>query len=492
LDYFSNVCTSSDCQAAWVEVSYLLSCADASTNEALMWRVASAHEVTAHCPAWGVWCDSDSIQTAVESYDDDCGCADLDYYLGNATAYAEAVASDAFDVAWKKCSDGVCDALSGSSCYAAQTNLYECAYPVSVVFPLQASIGLPIIQSCANVANPCDAAAVGVLFGDFAAQCGADAATQHGNLCDMSNSQCQKATNALYACSSFVTDFESAAAIGSIAQSQENCMIPDWTPESCSPASVQAALTTFMTACDKCMPNGDMPACSTQLCAAPAGSACANGYAALAACFLQIDEGALANIVNTITPLGAYCDVTAAECTDLTVGVALQNVQSVCGCTNAVDCLAKADDCSLLANPACAMAAQDLLISCGPFASTLSADIQQIFTQAGPALAKCSQPTCDAPKYLLTGPFQVDGAVECCNLKTGKGAHGLDGGCCLRNPKQSDVNQPNAYTDPTNKDANCCYVPLSGDRKGTCPTSGASSTAAGVATLIATAAALLL
>jgi len=270
-------------------------------------------------------------------------------------------------------------------------------------------------------------------------------------------------------------------------------MIPDWTPDSCSGASVQAALTTFMTACDKCSPNGDMPACSAQICAAAAGSACANGYASIAACFLQVDvdaNGALANIVNSITPLGAYCEVTAEECTDLTVGVALQNVQTVCGCADAADCLAKADDCSLLANPACAMAAQDLLISCGPFAADLSSSIQAIFTQAGPALAKCSQPVCDST-FHLSGPFQVDKTVECCNLKTGKGANGVDGGCCLRNPKQSDASQPNAFTNPTDKDANCCYI-KGGDKKGVCPTSGASSTVAGVVTLIATAAALLL
>jgi hypothetical protein len=380
-------------------------------------------------------------------------------------------------------------------CYDAQTTLYECAYPVSVVFPLQASIGLPIITSCDNVVNPCDAAAVTALWADFGGKCGADAATQHTNLCDMSNMPCQKATNALYNCASFVTDFESLAAIGMVAQSQENCMIPDWTPDSCSGANVQAALGTFATACDKCGMPMDAAACSAQICAAPAGSACANAYATIAACNLQVDVEAnlaLSNIVMAITPLGAYCDVTAAECTDQTVGVALQNVQAVCGCANAADCLAKADDCSLLANPGCASAAQDLLISCGPFAADLSASIQTIFTQAGPALAKCAQPTC-SDKYVLTGPFQVDTAVDCCNMQTGKGAYGLDGGCCLRNPKQTDANQPSAYTDPTNKDANCCYVPKTGDKKGTCPVSnGASSTVAGVATLIATAAALLL
>jgi len=310
----------------------------------------------------------------------------------------------------------------------------------------------------------------------------------------MNNLGCQKAANALYACAP-TASFNSVVAIGMIAQSQENCMIANWNPETtCNGAGLQATLTAFMAGCDKCTPTGVMSDCSTQICAATSTSACGKGYATLASCFLQVDataDAVEANIVNSVVPLGQYCSYTAADCTEQIVSLQLQNIQSVCDCADAQACLAKATDCSLLQNPECAMAAQELLISCGPFASDLSTTIQGIFTAAGSALHACSQPTCSA-SFKLTGPFQTDNTIDCCNTKTGKGKYGLEGGCCLRNAAQTDVNQPNAYTDPTNNNANCCYDGPDG-KKGVCPaSSGAASTAAGVATLIATAAALLL
>jgi hypothetical protein len=497
-DYFQNVCADTTCQGAWMQIQYALNgCTDAWADQGIMMVVGAAHMAMAHCPMDGTNCNWAHIIDAIDTYDNDCMCGELDYYLGNATAFDEASATSAYGDAMKACMDGVCASKADSvgNCIEVQSTLLACAYPLSVAYPLQTAVNLPIIQSCnTEYENPCDDAHITNLLMTFGGKCGADAATAHGALCDMSNIGCQKAANALYFCSE-TASFDNMVAIGMIAQSQMNCMIPDWSPDVCN-SGLAATLTTFMTGCDKCSPDLPMDGCSTQICDATASSACGMGYATLKSCFLQVDVDTMpvqANIVNSIVPLGDYCDYTAADCTQQIVSLQLQNIQMVCGCTSAADCLAKATDCSLLANPECAMAAQELLVSCGPFASDLSETIQTIFSSAGAALAACGQPTC-SNKFYLTGPFQVDPKVDCCDKKTGKGQYGVDGACCLRNAAQPDEKQPNAFIDVTNNNKPCCYVPLTGDKKGTdCPVaSGASSTVAGVATLIAAAAALLL
>jgi hypothetical protein len=283
-------------------------------------------------------------------------------------------------------------------------------------------------------------------------------------------------------------------AIGMIATNQMNCMIKDWTPASCTGATLTTSVMTFMTACDQCKPDGDMGKCSTQICGAALGSDCSNAYMQINACFLQVDattDAVLNNIVNSIAPLGHYCDTTEAECSQTAVTLALTGLLTTCACTDAADCLAKATDCSLFKNVECNAAASELIISCGQYADKLDAASQKIFTDASAAMVACSAPVCNS-KFVLEGPFQLDTTVACCNTVTGKGANGLDGACCLRNSKQTDDTQPNAYTNPTDKDNKCCYVDAKGDHKGFCPTGGAASTSATVATLIAAAAALLL
>jgi len=495
-DFFDTVCSwDSDCYSAWSAVWYILYCDNAMENTDLMTRVGLTEEVAAHCPSDGQHCDSETFQMAVDAYGTDCDCADLMYLLGNTTAFAEDTTGALYGAAYAACTAGVClpAATSVGDCIDAQSVLYSCAWPESILYPLETSVNLPIIQSCPNVENVCDHEHIVDLLATFTTDCGATATAQHMALCDHTNTDCAAAADALYSCSPYAS-FADSMTIGMIGTSQSNCMITGWTPASCSGATLTASVTTFMTACDQCKPDGDMGKCTTQICGAAAGSACANAYMAINACFLQVTataDATLSNIVNSIAPLGQYCQTTADECSQTAVSLALNALTHTCDCADAADCLSKAQDCSLFMNSECNAAASELIIKCGKFAATLDATSQDIFTKASGAMVACSAPKCDST-YHLAGPFQLDTTVECCNPDTGKGAHGVDGACCLRNSKQTDDTQPNAFTNPLDKDAKCCYVPTTGDKKGFCPTSGASSTAATVATLIATAAALLL
>jgi len=391
------------------------------------------------------------------------------------------------------------------TCDMAQWTLYGCANALSLFYPNQVEVGLQLIEAAGYVTNPCGPETIMWWLGNATETC--------TNVCDFADGQCQQILSSLYQCAPYV-GFDDAMAIGMLGQQQQNCMtFPDWTVADCEGVAIETTLGEFMAACDACDPSGDMGACMMQVCAGQAAhptaaaTACWNAYAAVDACFLQVDaenEMAVAMTVNMLHSIGQSCAVTASDCDVIPVTLALQELQMVCNCSDAPACLAKAEDCSLLAIPACVASAQALLTQCGQFAAALPQNLQVIFSAAGPALEACLAPTCNAD-YVLTGPLQIQQDVACCDATTGKGKYGLNGGCCLRNP---DMTSPDMYVDTTvDPPKPCCYHVAGQTDVGACGTThhssstgenggtitgGAASIGAGVATLIATAAALLL
>jgi hypothetical protein len=248
----------------------------------------------------------------------------------------------------------------------------------------------------------------------------------------------------------------------------------------------------FKTDCDKCnmlavdaagMPTFSPADCADQVCD---DTACNAAYMAAEMCLGFVDPtNMMANTwLQGILPFGQFCDADSNEaaCSETGVQLSLGALFQACGCTQET-CLAKAQSCGFTGQ--CAMLANNLIAQC---ANNVPDSFKTVFDSATTAMLQCLQPTCSDTTYQLVGPFAPVPAVDCCT-KAGKGAHGPDKSCCLKNPKQSDEQQPDAFTNPMDKDAPCCYD----DTKGTCPLkSGASSVAAGLMTVLATLVALLL
>jgi len=311
------------------------------------------------------------------------------------------------------------------------------------------------------------------------------------NLCKQDGaSECLTAFASVATCSSFgwtnyTVDMQAQwleAIMSSCAQG------PSWNGATeCSGDNLKTLLTEFGTACTACDMSSasfNPAACSNSICN---NAGCSTAYMGLTTCAGYLAPNDFqSNLVMAIIPFGQSCNVNLNEsCSYRAVQGALNGLEQVCGCSNKLDCLNKATACEFTGQ--CQAVAVNLISTCAAAVPSLPADYQQIFTSATTALLNCNAPKCTKLNnvYTFSGPFQAPG-VECCDGASG--SHGKDGSCCLRNPKQTDDQQPDYYVDNTG--AACCYDSTKG---AACPhlTSGVSTVSVAVA-VVASIVALLL
>jgi hypothetical protein len=507
LSCFDNLCSDSDCQAAVDALSFCASPQAMDPTTELAQKVGKtvgfAYQTQAHCPLdSSVTCDAESVGKALGAFTGDaCGCGSLvGIFALNDTAFDAATDDknphNAMVNATMMCAKGVCNPLNGM-CDAAIGVLAQCWYPISMMPNYAATLDIAhmVVDQCpAGTVNPypeCDAMHRQMYMQDVMDACACTPSNPrdpkcHENLC--SRSSCKSAVAKLYTCLPFANSTEQMM-IGAIGNNQAQCQNPKFQPSDCTGAPLQATMDAFLKACPVCNvqdPTFAPGKCTKAICD---DTDCQTAYQNVAACYGFTDP-ADSMMVMAVLPFGEFCDTnTTMECHGRAVQMEIKGLLDTCGCASAADCLKKATDCQFTGD--CLATAISLIAKC---ANDVPSDLATVFNSATDALNACNQPKCDPTTFHTIYPM-MPGKVgpECCNGH--KGAHGVDGACCMRNSAVTDVQQPDAYVD--NDKQPCCFVNVDKTKVGTCSkkdldTGSSSTVQAGVAAILATLVALLL